>query len=84
MDRTELLKERDNKTSTETKLPLVLAYSQFLPNISKSVRKHWNILSIIKAFKEILQNEPVTAFRHNKKSKELIDSNLIEHNKVKK
>ena len=54
-----------------------------MPNISKVVRKHWNILSIDKAFKEMLQNEPVAAFRRSKSLKELIGSNEIEYNKVK-
>ena len=80
----ELLKERDNITSKEAKILLVLRYSQFLPNISKVVRKHLNILSISKAFKEIFQNESVTVFRCNKNLKELTCSNKIEHNKVKK
>ena len=85
MNRKELffLKKGDNTTSKETKIPLVLTYSLSLPNISKVVRKHWNILSIKnKACKEIFQNETVTAFRHNKHLKELIGSNKIEHNNI--
>ena len=84
MDRKELLKERDIITSKETKIPLVLTYSRSLPNTTKVVRKHWNILSINKAFDEIFQNEPVAAFRRNKNLKKLIGSNKIEHSKVKK
>ena len=61
-----LLRERHKTTSKETKVPLVLTKSQSLLNISKVARKHWNALSINKAFKEILQNELVTAFRRNK------------------
>ena len=41
MDREELLKERENNTSKETKIPLVLTYNRSLPNISKVVYKHW-------------------------------------------
>ena len=84
MDRKELLKERDIITSKETKIPLVLTYSRSLPNTTKVVRKHWNILSINKALDEIFQNEPVAAFRRNKNLKKLIGSNKIEHSKVKK
>ena len=53
MDRKKLLKERDNTTSNETKIPLVLTYNRSLTNIRKVVRKHWNILSINKSFKGI-------------------------------
>ena len=52
--------------------------------MSKVVRKHWNILSINKFFKEIFQNEPVIAFKRNKNLKEVIGSNKSEYNKVKK
>ena len=74
----------NNTTSKETKILLLLIYSSSLLDISKVVCKCWNILYINKAFKEIFQNEPVTAFRRNKNLKELIGSNKIEHNKVKK
>ena len=55
-----------------------------MPNISRAVRKHGNILSVDKAFKGMLQNEVVTAFRRSKNLKELLGSNKIEYNKVKK
>ena len=51
----ELLNERDNTTSKETKIPLVLSYSRSLPNSSKVFRKYWSILAINKAFKEIFK-----------------------------
>ena len=83
MNRKELFfKKKRQHTSKETKIPLVLTYSLSLPNISKVVRKHWNILPINKACKEIFQNETVAAFRHNKHLKELIGSNKIEHNNI--
>ena len=46
----ELLKEGDDTTSKETKIPLVLTYMQSLSNISKVVCKHWNILKHSKKF----------------------------------
>ena len=58
MDRKELLKARDNTIFKEIKISLVLTCNWSLPNIGKVVRKHWNILSISKGFKEIFQNEP--------------------------
>ena len=49
------LKERENTASKETKIPLVLTYNRSLSNISKVVRKYWNILSINKSFKEFFR-----------------------------
>ena len=65
----ELLKKRDNATSKETKIPLASTYNQSLTNISKVFPKYWNILSVNKSFKQIFQNEPVTAFKSNKNLK---------------
>ena len=62
---------------TFKRISLVLKYNRSLPNISKVVRKHWNILSINNSFKEIFQNERVTAFKCNKNLKKIIGSNKI-------
>ena len=75
MDRKELVKER---------IPLVSTYSWSLPNISRVAHKHGNILSINKLFKKNFQNEPLTAFRCNKKLKELICISKMEYNIVKR
>ena len=40
MDRKEILKERGNTTSKETKILLVLTYNRSLTSISEVVRKH--------------------------------------------
>ena len=61
-----------------------LRRNRSLPNMSKVVHNHWNILSINKAFKGIFQNEAVTAFRRYKNLKERIGGNKMECNKVEK
>ena len=85
MDREELLKEKNNTISKETKylLILLLTHNRVLLHISKVVRKLGNILSIKKSLL-IFQNEPVTGLKHNKNLKELINSKKIESSKVKK
>ena len=84
MDRNKLWKERDNSTSKETKIILVLKCSWSLLNISKVFRKHWIIFSVNEAFKETFQNKPVKAFRSEKILMELIGSKKIKHSKLKK
>ena len=84
VNRKELLNERDNTTSKETKIPLVLTYNWSLQNTAKVVCNHWNILSINKSFNKIFQNETVTAFKHNENLRQVIGSTKIEYNKVKK
>ena len=46
--------------------------------------KHWNLLEINESLKEIFNCQPITGSRRNKSLKELIGSNKIEKNKVKK
>ena len=45
---------------------------RFLPTISKTIRKNWNILQINEKFREIFLKEPITAFNQNKSIQEII------------
>ena len=84
LDMNELIKGNKKDTPISTRIPLTTTYNQFLPNMSKIIRKNWNILSVSESLKKNLQNEPVKTFKHNKNLKELIGSNKIENNIVKK
>ena len=84
LDRTELLKEKSSTTTNEPRIPLLLTYNRFLPNISNIVQRNWSILQINKDLREVFQNAPITAFKRNKNLKELIGGNKIENNRVKK
>ena len=79
-----MLKKKVTEKSKQTCIPLTLAYNRLYPNISKVIRKHWNLLEIYEFLKEIFNCQPITAFRRNKNLKELIGTNKIEKNKVKK
>ena len=66
------MKGNKKDTPISTRIPLTTTYNQFLPNMSKIIRKNWNILSVSESLKKNLQNEPVKTFKHNKNLKELI------------
>ena len=66
------------------RIPLVIIYIQFLPNITNTIRKNSNILHINKNVKEIFKNEPIAAFKRNKNIQEVIGTHWIEHGRVKK
>ena len=53
LDRNELLKERVREKPKQTCIQLTLTYNQFCPNISKVIRKHWNLLAINEFLKDI-------------------------------
>ena len=84
LDGNKMSKEKVRKKQKQTCIPLTLTYNRFCLNISKVIRKYWNLLEINECLKEILNCQSITAFRPNKNLKELIGSDKIEKNKVKK
>ena len=84
LERNEMLKEKVREKPKQTCILLKLTYNRFCPNISKVIRKHRNLLEINESLKEIINCQPITAFRRNKNLKELTVSNKIEKHKVKK
>ena len=66
-----LIMEKDTRQKSG-RTPLPITYNRFLPNITKSLRKNWNILQINENFKEIFKNEPIAAFKRSKTSKKLL------------
>ena len=62
LDRIDLNTENDTQQKSG-RIPLIITYNQFRPNIPKTIGKNWNILQINEKFKQIFKNEPVTAFK---------------------
>ena len=83
LERIYLIREKDTRKKSG-RILLVITYNQFLPNITKSIRKNWNILQINKNIKEIFKHEPITAFKQNKNIQEIIGLHWIENGRVKK
>ena len=79
----DLITEKDKRKKSD-KMPLVITYNWFLPNIIKTIRKNWNILQINKNLKAIFKNEPMTAFKRNKTIQKIIGTHSIENKRVKK
>ena len=52
--------------------------------MSNIVRKHRDILNIRRTLQGLFQEEPITAFKINKNLKQLIGSNCMENEKVKR
>ena len=49
--RIDLITEKDTRQKLD-RTPLVITYNQFLPNITKTLKKYWNILRINKNFQK--------------------------------
>ena len=84
LNRNEMLKKKVKEKPKQTCIPVTLTYNCFCPNISKVIRKHWSLLELNESLKEIFNCQPITAFRWNKTLKELIGSNEIAKDKIKK
>ena len=74
--RDDLLQEKDQEQQDPKRIPLILTYSRFLPNLTAVVRKNWNILQTNKNLRELFQEHPITAFKRNKNLKEIIRSTV--------
>ena len=83
LNRIDLITERDTRQKSD-RIPLLIKYNRFLPNITKTIGKNWNILQIKENFKEILKNEPVRAFKRNKNIQEIIGTHWVESGRIKK
>jgi len=71
-----------NKSSN---IPLVLTYNKTLPSINKSIRKHWEILSIDEKQAEIFKNtKPIVAYKRNKNLRQYIGHTTIAEDKVRR
>ena len=72
-----------NKNPEEVKqsIPNSITYNGTLPKIKSIVDKHWHVLQVNPEVKERFQLSPIIAFCKNKNLKQIIGSNMIEHNK---
>ena len=51
LNRIDLITEKDTRQKSD-RIHLVITYNQFLPNITKTIRKNWNVLQINKNFQK--------------------------------
>ena len=63
LSRDDLLQEKDQEQQDSIRIPLILTYSQFLPNLTAVVLKNWNILQTNKNLPEFMgvltQSQPL-------------------------
>ena len=71
--------------SKNNNIPIVLTYNKTLPDINKSIRKHWEILSIDEKQAAIFKNtKPIIAYKRNKNLRQYIGQTTISQNKVRR
>ena len=67
-----------------TRIPLVLTYNPTLPPVMDSIKKHWHILQTDPALRETFKDLPMTAYRRNKNIGDILNSNTLVNNQVKR
>ena len=80
--RNETLTYKINKSND--RIPLVITFNPTLPRIGIILKTHWELLHIKPEVKECFLEPPVKAYRRSKNLRDIIGSNEIINNKVKK
>ncbi|CAH1248813.1 Hypp8431 [Branchiostoma lanceolatum] len=80
--RDELLGAKKKKVAPQDRPVLVTTYNLHLPPINSILRKYWNILQLSPITRELFQNPPLIAYRHNKNLRDtLVRAQIPRENK---
>ena len=66
LDRSELLKNKEREDKNAKRVPLVVTYSNLLPDVHGIIKKHMDVLYRSTRMKGIFQEPPMVAFRRDK------------------
>ena len=66
LDRSELLKNKNRNDKNAKRVPLVVTYSNLLPDVHGIVKKHIDVLYRSTKMKDVFQEPPIVAFRRDK------------------
>ena len=66
-----------NKRPIQSRIPVLITYNRYLPNISKMITKNWNILKISPTLQKVFDKRPMITYKRNKNLVELIDSHTL-------
>ena len=69
---------------TNKRIPLTTTFNPTLPEISNILKSNWNILQIKPEVKECFPEPPIISYRRNKNLRDMIGSNEIINNKVRR
>ena len=79
LNRKDLLRYTNNNKEKSKRVPLVVTYSDLLPDIHKIVRERMEILHQSEEMKEIFKEQPIVAFRRDRNL-----SDILVHGKLNK
>ena len=83
-NRNDLLQQPLSTKRNNNKIQLITTYNRTLPNLHNAIEKHWHLLKINNEISKVFTEKPIIAYRRNKNIRDLIGSNTIENNKVKR
>ena len=70
------------KKTNKNKVPQSIPYNRTLPNISKIVKRNWNILQIKTKLNGVFQATPMIAFTSSKNLQGIIGGHTVKQEKV--
>ena len=73
----EISKKYDSSTKPEitskiNRTPLILTYNHNLPDIKRTVNKHWDILKINRELEQVFTELPIITFRQNRNLQDIL------------
>ena len=77
------LQEKDGEQQDTKRIPLILTYIRFLPNLTAFACKNWKILQTNKKLRELYQEHRITPFKRSKNLTEIIGGTQLENGKIK-
>ena len=72
------------KKTIQNRIPVSINYNRYLPNISNTITKNWNILQISPTPEKVFDSKPIITYKRNKNLDELIGGHTLQGEKVLK
>ena len=80
--RRDTLTQKPRKRSN--RIPFVTTFNRTLPPVAKILRTRWELLHLSPKTKKTFEEPPVMAFKRCSNLRDILGSNTIENNKVKR
>ena len=66
-----------NKRTIQYRIPILITYNRYLPNILKVITKNWSFLEMLLTLQKVFDNKPVITYKRNKNLSELIGGHTL-------
>ena len=72
----------NHKRTVQNRIPVLIAYNRYLPNISKIITRNWNILEVSPTLQKVYDKKPMVTYKRNKNLDGLINGHTRQGGKL--